>query len=229
MRPQEYVELLSRGTSPQEAPVVEGLCGRILRGRTDADFSNLSDDPSRLVVMLTDAEGLRGLLGKTGYDMLLLVGHHPQYIRTRVLEGTRYKLVVFSEREAILATWDNVLTLVAQIYPDLAPPCAAHGPVLRRLAFAEIEALAGYRFRDVDQPEAPRFMDHARLLASEQGVWELRAFLYHSLHLREQFSGDGYTYDADGRCCVREYLLRNQRLADLAGHALVDLDVRLPT
>ena len=238
MQPSEYINALKNVPSPP--PFVSGLCGRILRGKTDADFERLSDDPNRLVVMLTDSAGLAKMLGKTGYEMCVIVGHHPDHIKGKLVTGHIYKMVAFAENEAIVATWDNVFKLAGEVYPDLVPLFAKYGPELKSKSYwkadstgvgsflSGIEAEAGYKFMDVDRQDHPTFMTHAAFLQSAKGMCELRALLYHTLHLRELYSGDGYTYDQMGRKSVKEYLMLNKRIADIKGHVMLDLDVRLP-
>lgn len=63
---------------------------------------------------------------------------------------------------------------------------------------------------------------------SDKGLTALRALLYHTLHLRELFAGDGFTYDENGKRGVKEYLMPNKTINDIAGHVLHDLDVKLP-
>lgn len=224
MQPSEYIELLKTGTKAK----VEGLCGRIIRGKTPADFAHLSDDPNRKVVMLTDSEGLESLLGKVGYDMLITIGHHPDHIQKQLGAGKSYKIVVFPASSALEGTWDGVVKLTSQVYPDVAPTLKKYRPELGRLPFATIEQLAGYRFKDADDPAHPKFMTHEAFNKSSKGLVPLRALLYHTLHLRELFRGDGYTYDEKGNRGVREYLLPNVEIASIPGVVVHDLTVALP-
>lgn len=251
MQPQEYIDAVKTGKKPVPQPFVTKLCGRILRGRPGTDdFEKLSDDKNRLVVMLTDSTGLSRFFGKTGYEMCVLVGHHPDHIKSKVEAGYVYKLVVFPENEAILATWDNVFKMTADVYPDVASYIQQHGQALKSIidpqsgqlkvcdlvtvenqrtkAFASIEALAGRKFMDCDKSDHPLFMTHEAWQKSQKGLVELRALLYHTLHLRELYAGDGYTYNEHGQKGVKEYLMLNKPIVDIAGHVLHDLDVRLP-
>ena len=43
-------------------------------------------------------------------------------------------------------------------------------------------------------------------LESEGTLIDVRAFLYHTIHLRELFSGDGFTSDEDGQKGLKEYM-----------------------
>jgi hypothetical protein len=222
MQPTEYIELLKNGGSDK----VEGLCGRIIRGKTPQCFSRLSDDPNRKVVMLTDSEGLQSLLGKNGYDMLITIGHHPDHIAKCLSEGKSYKIVVFPASSALEGTWDGVIRLGSQVYPDVAPFLKKYRPEFARLPFSVIEQMAGYKFKDADDP---RFMSHENFNKRQsKGLAAVRALLYHTLHLRELFRGDGYTYDEKGNRGVREYLLPNVEVTSISGVVVHDLTVSRP-
>lgn len=237
MTPVEYIDVLRIGKIPTPPPFVSGLCGRILRGKTAEDFERLSDDPKRLIVFLTDSNGLARMFGKTGHEMLVIVGHHPDHIKSKLATNHVYKMVVFPENEAISATWNNCFKLAGEVYPDLVPLCAQYGaemiarsrwsPISRSF-LSDIEREAGYKFMDADKQDHPKFMTHDAFLQSKKGLVELRALLYHTLHLRELYSGDGCTYDEHGRKGVNEYLMLNKRIADIQDHVMLDLDVQLP-
>lgn len=208
---------------------VEGLCGRIIRGKTPQDFERLSDDPSRLLVYLTDSEGLESLIGKRGYDQLVTIGHHPDHIVSQVSQGKSYKLVVFPEAEALVADWDGMLELTSKVYPETAPYCKKYALELKSWPFERYEALAGYRFKDVDDPANPKFMSFEKWQQSSKGLIHLRALLYHAIHVRELYRGDGYTYDENGTRGVKEYLLPNLKIEEIEGADVEDMTVLLPS
>lgn len=225
MTPQEYIDILQSG----RAAVVEGLFGRIIRGKTPEDFTNLTDDPNRVIVMLTDSAGLASFFScPTHRHMLLKIGHAPDHIERQVTAGKTYQLVVFPATEGMLGDWDGIFTLTKEAYPSLAPVIEQHAETLRNTSYADLEAAAGYQFKTVDQPDNDRFLSFDRLkdIASPT-AWQLRAFLYHVLHLREQYSGDGFTYDDQGRQGVREYIIRNKPISDIPGAVRWDMNVQL--
>lgn len=210
---------------------VTGLCGRILRGKKPNDFLSLSDDSNRDLVMLLGPDGLQALPGSPGYDMLLGIGYTRDFIRTKVLEGTMFKLVVFPESmTARLATWDNVSAVVSHVYPSVASKIQAQIPSLKELSITEIEEVAGYVFSDVfnNGITDPRYMTKERLEAAEGTLVDVRAFLYCTVQLRDLFSGDGYTYTPDGERSLMEYITKNALLSQLQPHALLNVDVELP-
>lgn len=210
---------------------VNGLCGRIIRGKKPADFTTLSDDPSRELVMLMGPDGLTKIMGKSGYEMLVAIGYEPEYLEHKVNEGNLFKLVVFPEGGAAkIATWDNVVDVVSSVYPEAELKLRRHLAAFKKKSFAEIESEAGFRFLDVEKAgkSDPRFMTYDRFRSSFGSLSETRAFLYFSVHLRELFSGDGYTYDSKGTRGMMEYIVPNKPIAELGDHRIVDIAVAIP-
>jgi len=242
MRTQEYIDILRSGKQPIPQPFVHGICGRVIRGTKPEHFDTLTDDPSRIVVMLMDADGLARLFGKNGYKILIEIGYRGDYIQQKLAAGNSFKLAVFPAEAAYLADWDGVFKIASEVYPEVASCCTRHAGLLRSLtSFAltagrsdqghfihEIEKLSGYRFMDADKKDDPRFMSIEQYRTSGKSVWELRALLYHTLHLRELYSGDGYTYNEQGRRQLKEYVMRNKRIADIKDSAVLDLEVQVP-
>ena len=222
-----YVDAVRHGTQQK----VTGLCGRIIRGKKPADFLTLTDDPDRKLVLLMGPDGLEKLLGKSGYDMLVEIGYETAYIDRKVAEGNQFKLIVFPEGgPAKLATWVNVIDVVCDVYPSIAAKLNRHRDSLAKVPFGEIERLAGFDFSVADKagPTDPRYMTEERFRQSAGTLVDARAFLYFTVHLRELFSGDGYTYTADGRQGLMEYIVPNVPIADLGPHEIIDLTITLP-
>ena len=210
---------------------VSGLCGRIIRGKKPADFTTLTDDPNRELVMLMGPDGLTKIMGKSGYEMLVAIGYEPEYLEHKVQEGNQFKLVVFPEGGAAkLATWDNVVEVVSSVYPDVASKLRRFLPSFKSQSFSQIEQNAGFRFLDVEKAGKNdyRFMTYDRFRLSQGNLWEARAFLYFTIHLRELFSGDGYTYDSQGNKGMMEYIVPNKPITELGDHRIVDIAVAIP-
>ena len=226
---QTFERVLRNPKASKEA--VSGVCGRIIRGRVPGDFETMTDDPSRKLVMLMGADGLAKLPGLSGYEMLVEIGYEASYIERKVTEGNQFKLVVFPEGgPAKLATWGNVIAVVSSVYPDIASKLQRNAKELASVSFDEIERRAGFDFSEVDKagPADPRYMTHERFAARSGTLVDVRAFLYFTVHLRELFTGDGYTKTTDGRRGMMEYIAPNARLSDLGEHALITLTVTLP-
>lgn len=230
MKIHEYARMLKSGIPSAN---ISGLCGRLIRGKKPADFLTLTDDPTRKLVMLMGPDGLGKLLGKTGYDMLVEIGYESDYIVRKIRdEGCQFKLVVFGDNgPAKLATWDNVIDVVSAVYPEAAAKLARQQAAMQQMSFDEVEKLAGFDFSAVDAagPNDSRYMTYERFRSSRGTMVEARAFLYFTVHLRELFSGDGYTYTADGRRGMMEYIVPNLPLTGLGDHVLIDVTVNLPT
>ncbi|MDD4931773.1 MAG: isochorismatase family protein [Candidatus Colwellbacteria bacterium] len=211
---------------------VEGLCGRIIRGKTPNDFLTLTDDPSRKIVMLVDSTGLQKMVGKTGYEMLLEVGYEPDYLKHKVEEGNSFKLVVFPEGGAAqLATWDNAIDMIKEAYPDQADKIERQRHALKNTSFDEIQRRAGFKFLDIEKSgkNDPLFMTYERFKQSSGTLIDVRLFLYFSVHLRELYSGDGWTYMGSGQRGVKEYIILNKPITELGESEMIDIIVDIPS
>ncbi len=232
-----YTHLLRSGQPMPVGEKIEGLWGRILRGNKPEDFLTLTNDPERFVVLLLDEVGLSALPGKSGFDQLIATGYTVQDIETEIVSHrNQFKLVIFPAfEEAVLATWGNILDMVCQEYPRVASLIQRHRVLLTqspsRLSFSWFEDQRGYKWGDVCEvgKSDSRFMTQERLLQNEGSLVDVREFLYHSAHLRELFSGDGWLYDKDGNRRERELVVRNQFIKNLGDYRLIDLDVRIPS
>lgn len=249
-RVMQYLAALRKG---EKHFSTAGLCGRIIRGRQPEDFTTLTDDPNRKLVMMLGPDGLRKLLGKSGYEMLVAVGYDLPYITRKVRdEGNQFKLVVLplGGTPVLKATWKNVIEIAAQTYPEAAVDFRISLAQLRRLKTPSspgwtmadwewFERIVGFDFSEVDKIGASdyRFLTFERfrvltafrhLMTKTDWAFAVRAFLYFSLHLRELFAGNGYTYDARGKKGMSEYIVPNRPLADLGFYAILDLDVKIP-
>lgn len=229
LTPEQFLKVLDLGFPLSPPPMVgNAIAGRIIRGKVEADFEKLSDDPNRKIVFLTDAAGLAKMLGKSGYEMLITVGHHPDHIKKQLADGKSYRIVVFPASSAYDATWSGLATVVKEVYPDLAQDLTNHMTLLKSSQYDVFETSAGYKFHDVDDPTNSKFMSYDAYLASSRSPWELRAFMYHVLHIKELFRGDGYTYDEKGKRGVREFLMANKKVSEIPGAVVGNIQVSLP-
>jgi hypothetical protein len=113
---------------------ISELMGRLMRGRSPPHFRSLHYDLSRRIVSLIGPDGLHSLLHKTGYQMLIELGWTPEAIKHNIVVKKKHlKLVVFhkSEKPAPPATWDNLMTLLQPIYPDIYGKIAAQLQALK--------------------------------------------------------------------------------------------------
>jgi len=209
--------------SGQEAKV-EGLCGRILRGKQPADFATLTNDPQRKIVMLMGSDGLQLVLGKPGYEMLSSIGYTNEQVTHLTESGHVFKLAVFEQTSDFPpASWENVLKLTGAVYPGAETDLQAQLPQLKRMSFEEIQAISGYQYASVKDLADPRYMTYERYMQSDRGLATTRAFLYYTLQLRELYRGDGYTYLPDGRRGLSEYCTKNVPIEAFGRFELIEL------
>ncbi len=213
---------------------VTGLAGRLLRGMNAAAFDTLTDDPDRRVVFLVDASGVEACCGISGYELLEKIGWDPPYIQAKIKAGNKVKFCVFPETACKLGTWDNVLACVESEYPEVWGKISPHRTALSNMRIEdlpEIEKRLGFTFHEVEKAgkSDPRFMTIDRFKAARGTADEARAFLYFVAHLRELFTGDGYTRTRAGQRGVAEYILPNRPVAQLGEHVMLDVSVTLPT
>lgn len=209
----------------------QGCVGRLIRGKTEADFETLTPDPNRRVVFLMDSDGLGKLEGKSGYQQLMEVGKSPKEILDEIQnQGLRYKLIVWpgDSGPTKQATWDNLLDMMAEQYPQVADKIQASRHDLKsEQNFSNWEKQAGFEFGEVKRGD-PRFIGYEELQQREGKPWEVRAFLYNSCNVNSLYSGDGYTKRPDGGQGVPEYIVPNLKVNDLPSARVLNVNVSLP-
>lgn len=237
-----FANAWNAGTKPQTS--FAGLQGRFIRmapGMADS----LTDDPDRRIVFLVDAQTCCNMIGLSGYQIASACGWDANYTRGKVEAGYRFAFVVFPETDCKLGTWDNVLDEVVALYPEIGTKINQHRASLRKMVpsdLAHMEARLGYKFIDIDagkyvktaaNPKAdpksdPRFMTIARYQAAPNTVESARAFLYHVVHLKDLFYGDGWTRNNAGQRGVEEYIMGARAMNDLGEHFIAPITVNLP-
>ena len=204
--------------------------GRILRGKTEEDFETLSDDPNnRPTVMLMDEDGLNLLSNKSGIEMLEVIGYEKNYIQKKIQEGNQFRLVTFTLEEQLMpATWQQVANIIQVLHPEIATNLQGAIPMLSTTPFAAIEQLAGVSFGEIETHHItdPRYMTHQRYINSNRDTIATRAFLYFTFHLKELYSGDGFTYDYHGQRGLREYMIPNVSLQSLSNMQLTTIEIK---
>lgn len=211
---------------------INGIQGRFIRmapGMPDA----LTDDPDRRIIFLVDSTTCTNMIGLTGYQVASLCGWKPEYTKAKVQAGYRFAFVAFDEKNCKLGSWDNMLDEVQALYPEIAGKLSRHRATLRTMTPADIpgmEKRLGYRLIDVDNAgkKDPRFMTIDRYRSAPDTADSARAFLYHTVHLKELYFGDGYTRNEQGQRGVPEYIMGARPMSDLGEHFLTPIDVILP-
>lgn len=225
--PAAYARAFAAGVGARRA--VRGVYGRVLRGPDAASLRRLTDDPDRDLVLVMGPAGLADLLGRGGRACLERLGYHPGYIQELLDRGVLFRLVVFRDPGDLrLATWEGTVDAIADLHPEVARRLRGHLPALRTTPFTRIDATGPVPLAALRRagPAHPAFVDRERFLHGGASLWEARAFLYLVYHLRELYSGDGFTYDATGARGVREFVGPDRAVADLPGVEVLDLEVR---
>ena len=143
----------------------------------------------------------------------------------------------------VRATWEGVVQLTREYYPDVVDELEQCLPEIRKNPCSHFEEMAGFKFIECKRAfgmstaertaggRPPHYnYEYFCSLPKPRAVWQMRAFLYCELHLLETFTGDGFTLDGDGRKCCKEYLCLNVPLSLLESNdfALIPLNVIIP-
>lgn len=223
-----YVEALRSGQRVELSPE-SPLCGRILRGRDEAEFEILGSE-ERDIVFIMGPDGLSLLTGVDPLAALDHIGLTPNYVQARIAQGHKFRLLVFEGgNEAPLATWDNALDMVAAGHPELAGDIERHRDALKTTPFEVFQADVAEPLDDIELagPVHPDYMSLDRYLAlspeERTNPAKLRRLLFHKEHLGTLFYGDGYTRTPDGQISLAEYLVPNGRVDGLPGAKVTDL------
>lgn len=222
--PDAFRQALQRGLHV----TVEGLVGRLIRGTKPEHFETLTDVPNeRRIIQLTDSQGLTELLAKKDTRaMLNHVGWADSFINDKVASGHQFKLVVFPEHgtPARRAYWLEQLEVVAAAWPELAGVITHTTALslLRKWPFeywdGQVRSLPGAC--GISQLDAGHPL---RDLSTGLSALKLRIFLYYAAQLKELFSGDGFTWNADGTRGLPEYTMANQAIKNIPGAMIIDL------
>ena len=214
--------------------------GRILRGRPGtSDFDYLSPIENALgpianprrIVMLMDSEGLNAIAGLDGYAALKEIGYPDEDIGKFLKEGLTFRIVAFPAQDGITAaTWDNLIPMLRDRYPEAADIVEA------RLSELKVSSGPhGYKMIMASVPSSatPTPMTVERLRAGHGELWEVRKFLRDQLNLNEFYMGDGFTYHCDsetGRLKkgVREYFAVNKPIRAFNSAQVTPLSVTAP-
>mmetsp|Transcript_10991 Transcript_10991/g.19892 ORF Transcript_10991/g.19892 Transcript_10991/m.19892 type:complete len:245 (+) Transcript_10991:40-774(+) len=226
MTPREYVEAFKAREAAQPGSV-QNLCGRFIRGREAKDFLVLSEEPRKKLSWVCSSGLLNELLGMPPTDALLHIGFRLDWLRERLRDGTEHKLVVFYASGALPASWDNIMSLIwevydAEVYKRLEPHLAA----FKTMAYEEIDPEGFYdklTLLPMDERIAhPDYLSDVRFLALPEPVslLQARGFLYCQIGCNCKFLGTGFSPSGQ-----LELLVKNAAIEDLPSAAMIDLTV----
>ncbi|MGU3539673.1 hypothetical protein [Methylobacterium sp. A54F] len=221
--PTAYVALFEGGRPVPGA--LAGVCGRVVRGKSEAEFTMLAFASGRRLAWVTGPAGLRSMIGRSGAKIVLGIGKDAAWLREKVVEGMGWRLVVLPQSECARADWAGVFAMVEVVYPEVARKLLRWRDAIRDQALvAKINpALVSGAVKD--DAGHPDHMSVARYEACSDTAANARVFLWHTLGLNQHFTGDGWATDPLTRERVEEYLTANVPLAEIAGHRVIALDV----
>lgn len=234
----------------QDDGLLARLSCRVCRGSSAEAFLTLHPDgPSKKPwSWVVGDDGIRMLLGGQRHgsagafvlERLRSLGFNDFWVRKKLADGERFRLALFPRASAFAATWDGIMSLVREHYPQrLADKVTQHETSLRSERFEAIQAQAGFlrgaSYFEINEAAAhgvsddTRYIDTARLGSDdvEGTLGEVRGWLYFVLGCSDLFDGEGWTRDASGRRVVREYLMPNRFVDDFDAFEWVDLPLAL--
>jgi len=215
------------GTKPSKA--LRGICGRISKGRTIDEFKTLTDDENDRNAFFLGSDGLEQIIGKSTLEILVNIGFEIPYIIEKINNGYKFQLLILPEgNQEIMfqANWEGVSKLVEFAFPEVKSSFDIHFEAMKSTNFEEIQRKADFDFFEAraSGKTHPNYFTLERFMISQRSLVETRAFLYHTVGLRELFKGDGYTYTHDGKKGYKEYLVPNHYRHELEDLVVVELD-----
>jgi hypothetical protein len=183
------------GTGRKEGSFT-GISGRIVRGIVPEHFETLTDNPARKIVFMLDNQGMNNLIGLSGRESLVNIGYPEKDIDGYLSKGYKFKVLVMPETSVHLATWNNLLGLTAEAYPEYRKKIIEAYNHLVMLGYDEIMSVGG-------------------------AAKEVREFLHKSLNVNELFIGNGTTPNGQ-----KEYVTLNKRIDSFPEYVLIDFPVK---
>lgn len=172
---------------------------RILRGTKDSDFSFLSPNPDRKIVLLIDKEGVLWLFHKNSRKSILSrLGYTSEEIKKMKKENVKFKLLIFQTEKSLpqIATWENLSLFLEKAYP--------HNPTISLLfkkfsTQLKTQTISAIDFKQIKHTD----------LNLNSSFLTFRSFLFTELHLNERFTGTGYIESTSSPSTHKEYFYVN--------------------
>lgn len=221
--PSGYVELFEGRRAAPKA--ISGVCGRVVRGRADADFSMLAFASGRRLAWVTGPDGLHAMIGRSGSEIVLGIGKDRAWLREKLAEGMRWRLLVLPQAECTRADWAGIFAMIAATYPEVARKLLPWREALQDPVLTLSIPLSLVRSAVKDDTAHTEHMNVARYATCSDTAVNARLFLWHTLGLNQHFQGDGWATDPLTGERVEEYLTANVSLSEIVGHRVIALDV----
>eukprot|EP00026_Physarum_polycephalum_P013116 Phypoly_transcript_13488.p1 GENE.Phypoly_transcript_13488~~Phypoly_transcript_13488.p1 ORF type:complete len:244 (+),score=13.78 Phypoly_transcript_13488:205-936(+) len=218
--------------NPDEVQRLAGhkhLFGRIIRAKDKEGFTIMSE-PWKKLSWVMDADGLCGLLGKNGNQMLKETGSQSEWINFKLKQGFTFKLAVFTRDPSVckLATWENLIPLMNMSYPDMDfSHLEKYISDLTSIAYHDLNKQWTHDIMEVYYcgRDDPRYLTAERFKQIKNPtIADFRAFLLHEIGLGVLYDGRGFTVTEEGAIGLPEYLTPSVPLSSIP-HVLIDLTV----
>ncbi len=170
-------------------------------------------------------ETVAQLIGKSTWEIMEFIGYESSFVKEKIAQGQRFFIVFFTgfqfgdhgskEREPLIATWSNLLSLIQETSPICGKKCASVYDVVQTTHYDQFNF--GYEFESIP-PEV--YWEVCSFEAFENSTLPttpglVRAFLRHTMKCTRLYSGDGYCYDEQGNRGAKEYLIPRVRISSL--------------
>ena len=197
----------------------------MVRGKNEAEFTLLSFTRGRRLAWVTGPGGMRRMIGRNPESIVLGIGKERSWLREKIAEGNRWRLLVLPQATCVRADWDGLFSAIEVHYPEVvSKPLRWREPVRDPAVVARIDpALVAKAVKD-DKAHS-QHLTVERYLSCADTVTNARLFLWHSLGANEHFVGDGWATDPDTKEQVEEYLTQNVPVARIPGRQFIDLEV----
>ena len=238
LTPAEFAAMWARQEPLPPGVVLEGLCGRFIRGTCPEHFEMLSDEPGKRLSWVCSPSQLGALLGKSAADAMFAVGFRAEWLAARHADGTKHQLVIFPAGTGSMATWPNLWRLIAEQFGEhvdaALEPFKAEIEALKTWPPHEVSSGNGYASFD-PAGELQRLSDlpvHVKyahegfltaerfLAASPRTLYHARGFLDHAIGCNAKFLGTGFSPSGEV-----ETLVPNVPLRDVPGVYRIELMV----
>ena len=89
-----------------------------MNGMCDQDFEKLTTYKDRNFAFVAGSDMLSSILGLSPLESLLHVGIDLAWLEVKLKSGRSFRLVVFPQAQAVVATWDNVFEMIQKYYDE---------------------------------------------------------------------------------------------------------------